>query len=54
MKRIKKHYLSMILYALGFITMSALLILIEQPFLLAFILVYVLLPVLLLPLFSAR
>ena len=51
MKRIKKHYLSMILYALGFITMSALLILIEQPFLLAFILVYVLLPVLLLPLF---
>ena len=41
----------MILYALGFVTMLALLLIMEQPFLLAFLIVYVLIPVLLLPLY---
>ncbi len=51
MKSYKKHTLSMILYALGFVTMLALLLIMEQPFLLAFLIVYVLIPVLLLPLY---
>ncbi|MBR4580961.1 MAG: DUF58 domain-containing protein [Lachnospiraceae bacterium] len=51
MKRLKKHILSMILYILGFVTITLLLLLLEQPFLLAFLVVYILIPCILLPLF---
>ena len=50
MKR-KINYLSIILYTLGFIAALLLFLFLEQPFLLAFLIVYLLLPCMLLPLF---
>ena len=41
----------MVLYALGFVAMLILFLLLEQPFLLAFLLIYVLIPCIFLPLF---
>ena len=47
----KKHILSMIVYLLGFLALFALFMILEQPFLLAFLLIYFLLPCICLPLY---
>ncbi|MBR3040040.1 MAG: DUF58 domain-containing protein [Lachnospiraceae bacterium] len=49
--KVKKHILSMILYIVGFLAGLVLLLLLEQPFLIAFLAILALLPCIFLPLF---
>ena len=53
MPKLKVHILTIVLYVLGLIAALALFLLMEQPFLLAFLVIFFVLPAVLLPLFFA-